>query len=1109
MNKFFTANYINADSNFAIFNLDNYEIEGKERSVICILLNILQRGCPTNPSQYLSKHIVCEKRKEQLHLLSCDAPDWGELIKGGEDSFPARTFLYEIIPQYFTEYPYLAQLFRPEVLINDILPKPDNSFVRQRVDFYLPQANIVVEIDGDQHKAYSQLKLDESRDKALAHAGISVIRITSKSIYERDENLINKLEIIRKGIEHNEEVFLEYDRSFRECKEIKGIETELKLICSIRLQIAILELLLSGAISLTDEKWFFNIKSHEVAGYEVAAINDLKKWLYRILILAGIERDLPRVFLVKHTDESSFLGNDNKCVKIEMSALTIATPENTKDNNTIYIYSTADRLSDFFKLSVADPIAYEFSDGDNENADVLNPKRRALKTIMKDLFEHDDFRPGQERIVINALKLRNTIGILPTGSGKSLCYQLSAMLQPGICMCVCPIKSLMIDQNDELNQIGISRTAFISSDLKPEERKEVQEKFNKGKYIITFMSPERFQDEKFREFLLGMKQTGIGQYSYATIDEVHCLSEWGHSFRVSYLNLVKTIRNYCHGAVIIGLTATASFRVIKNILLEFGMDDREDIISASSFDRKELVFEVEEINGRNKINALINRIDRYRHYYPDLLKPSEEDSRCGIIFTPHVNGDYGCDKVAYTLKNHYGADVRCYSGKPPDSFWGSSSEWDEVKRENQKDFKDNKYTLLAATKAFGMGINKPNIRYTIHYGIPESLEALYQEAGRAGRDKHKAQCLILYSKEQSRYADSLKMSLKSDNASVQDLKTVVRRIGFDGEDLSRQSFLFSKGLISLDDEIKCAEYIIDKIKNGKAIVHNNKSFNLDMIQKVTYHLSVIGVVNDWTVDWKAKALTIYANNYSLQSLKKKTLEHITAYEKEDEIEYLAILDAVKYHQFEIGILKVFLRWYYNSIVYSRKQALLNVDEACSIFAETNDSEGFRNRMEAYFKLDDIVDTIGEIADYPRDYERWFKIINKQCIDKNKASGIIMRLNRFLESYKHNTGLNYVSGILNMIDNSFDSINGRTKLEQALRVINTLKEDDREQILINTAAVIATVGDESVRALFASFFIEQYYLDDVERIIYKQLEDNYSLSIFMKKMIARLVEHIGA
>ena len=218
-------------------------------------------------------------------------------------------------------------------------------------------------------------------------------------------------------------------------------------------------------------------------------------------------------------------------------------------------------------------------------------------------YETLKFREGQLSIISNALAKNDTIGLLPTGSGKSVCYQLSAILQPAISFVVCPIKSLMFDQKIDLDSVLFTRVNHISSSDDSEDKKKIQNEFGQGKYFFIFISPERFQLKTFRQYFSSVNEKF--NIAYAVIDEVHCLSEWGHDFRTSYLNLSNTIQRHCTKFNFIGLTATASINVLKDIQIEFGIK-QENVKTPANYTRSELEFIVIDDNN-DKFEAKIGR----------------------------------------------------------------------------------------------------------------------------------------------------------------------------------------------------------------------------------------------------------------------------------------------------------------------------------------------------------------------------------------------------------------------------------------------------------------------------------------------------------------------
>lgn len=330
-----------------------------------------------------------------------------------------------------------------------------------------------------------------------------------------------------------------------------------------------------------------------------------------------------------------------------------------------------------------------------------------LEAKLKEIFGYESFRQGQKQIIEQVLQGKDTLGILPTGAGKSICYQLPALLQEGVTLVVSPLISLMKDQVDQLNIANIPAT-FINSTVDEQETYFRMQQIENGEVKILFVAPERFELESFNYFLQHLP------IDLVAIDEAHCISQWGHDFRPSYVTFAKRLADLPTSPTLLALTATATPRVSADIqdLLQIS----EDNTVKTGFLRENLRFEV--VKGKDK-----------RDFLKSYLKEHADES--GIIY---ANTRKEVEEVTEWLnRNNF----------PAKRYHAGLSELERQK--NQEDFLYDEVPIMVATNAFGMGINKSNVRFVIHYGMPATIEAYYQEAGRAGRDGLDSDAILLFS----------------------------------------------------------------------------------------------------------------------------------------------------------------------------------------------------------------------------------------------------------------------------------------------------------------------------------------------------------------------------
>ena len=355
-----------------------------------------------------------------------------------------------------------------------------------------------------------------------------------------------------------------------------------------------------------------------------------------------------------------------------------------------------------------------------DSADSVDP--RALEALNR-YFGYDSFRPGQSGIVSAILAGRDVLGVMPTGAGKSICYQIPAAILPGVAIVISPLISLMRDQVDALNDVGLP-AAFINTTQTPDEQDLVFAQALSGQIKLLYVAPERLETERFRNFAVRVP------ISLVAVDEAHCVSQWGQDFRSSYLGIGEFIAGLPTRPTVAAFTATATERVRRDIVSILGLHTPS--ITVTGFDRPNLYFDVISMPRKDKASWVAS----YIASHPD---------ESGIVYCATRKETEALaeslNSAVAELRAAGGADVSDI-GTIAVAYHGGMSA--DTREKAQRDFVTDRVPVVVATNAFGMGIDKSNVRFVIHHNMPESIEAYYQEAGRAGRDGEPSRCTLLW-----------------------------------------------------------------------------------------------------------------------------------------------------------------------------------------------------------------------------------------------------------------------------------------------------------------------------------------------------------------------------
>lgn len=847
------------------------------------------------------------------------------------DSERERFFIDEYLCEWLgTNW---ASHIMTQVSLDSIIDSDEIS--GQRVDFLISKdgINLVIELDGPEHEVHKDK--DAIRDELLKACGYQVFRISNEDLGNPTSISLNKIKDVLKALKPKVQNVNNYNKFLIASKIVHQI------------QIALLKSLEQGYITSEDNPCFLLESNYfscdEADKIMQIAIDDLNEVIENYCIIYGI-------------NNSYHFKNNN--------------------NDRIYI-TIGDGLTNIRQIIIRD---IGFNDniineiGTFDGLEITNLDKHAIHFFLNYLFRFKEFQEGQLDAIERVLSKKDSIVLLPTGSGKSLIYQLTSLIVSGQTIVISPIISLMDDQIENLKFYGVDNCVAIYADI---DRETINLKLNQMKNnenTITYLSPERLQIGSFRN---DVKALLINNRIYTVaIDEAHCVSEWGHSFRTAYLNIGKNSRSIFRKGqdipVIVALTGTASTAVLKDVKRELQISDYDAIITPKTFDRPELKYEIHESTSEGKYNVLTylinnvinNRFNISRQRFSELNK---EDTYSGIVFCPHTNGQFGINNIYNSLSRNTNLKIGSFSGQAPKQI--SVKSWSIKKKEVAEQFKRNQLNMLVATKAYGMGIDKSNIRFIIHYGIPGSIEAYYQEAGRAGRDKKNSKCIIIFSN------DNNNDKILDATISLKQVHDYVKSLNYEqNDDISRMLYFHKEAFQGIDIEMNYTKKILSVIfENGYSELKRYYYIIADKTTRNNYEkaiqrLVVLGVLDDYIVDYSSNEYKLTMSELTKEMIIEKYCDYVKGYNEgrvKIEKEKLSNLIYLEIDKFVEASVRTLIEFVYDTIEKGRRRALkeiVQMSKAALTLSNFDDQDNeIRTRIVRYFEST-YADIINEILE---------------------------------------------------------------------------------------------------------------------------------------------------
>ena len=955
----------------------------------------------------------------------------------------------------------------------------------RRIDFLVCHPGgrpFAVEIDGPEHLVAGAI--DSDRDRDLRSIGIDVVRVTNDEVFQGTGP---KLDDVRNRF-----------NALRDQLPAAGSESDIAKLaadCSIasKVQFAICRAVSDGW--LKDAEWEIDLSG--TGEVETAGVLDALRLLSCFDLLYG-GRTVPERCTVRYDG-----GRSVTWVLVDRDWKEDDGPEAKGDHISVLVERSSSPFSEIASHAGQDfiirpaflPVNLRVEQHFERVRRPVSPEsyenaEPALTTFLRNIFRKHTFREQQGEALFNTLRHNDSVVLLSTGAGKSIIYQLAGLLMPGITIVVDPIVALIEDQVEGLQIHGIDRAVgIVSSMAGRRDRDRLLRQIEGGEYQFILLSPERLQTPNFRGTLQALRQ--ISLVNLAVIDEAHCVSEWGHDFRPAYLNLSNNLRKFAadpNGSPppLLALTGTASRAVLRDMLTELGIDrsDNSALIRPESFDRKELSFDIRPSEDaqaalaslRGVLNALPRRFGMGSSQF---YRPNGSDTASGIVFTRTVNSRTmgliaATEEVTKTARLRPGI----YSGGPP--IGHDRTTWEFQKRQHAADFKGNAAPVLVATKAFGMGIDKPNIRYIVHFGMPDSLESFYQEVGRAGRDQKPAHCVTVFTE----YDKGRSNGLLDPNIGLAELQRRFDDANRDrstGDDVTSAMWFHLNTFNGPQLEVRVIQNVLDSFADLNSRQRYQLAYEGDEDRRRKEHAVVrllrVGVLSDYEVEFGSRRLTVQTEPFDLERCRQKLLDYVQTAQPHRSNEFRKELDAFVAgdpHHDALELARLLIEFTYDVIERSRRRM---IQESMLLARSAQSDAEIRNRLMDHLQEGLGSERISSLLDQQNvQLGDWYKLIDavKTPLDASELRGLCARS---LESYPDHPGLLFARAVAEtMCSDHNDSVSWqgiKTAVESCVRY--RVPESDTRIFLNNLydlAKVPARASDLGVPLAMALLDVPQ-------------------------------------